>query len=65
MTHILKSAVDVLICNDYSLRVLHVPGELNVVADALSHVQFSVALSSEPHLKLSTFHPPGLVGSAI
>ena len=59
--------MDVLIRNDYSLRVLHVPGDLNVVADsdALSHIQFSVALLSEPHLKLSTFHPPGLVGSAI
>jgi hypothetical protein len=63
--HLLKSAVDIVIQNDYSLRVLHVPGEQNIVADALSRVQFSVALRNEPDLKMFTFHPPGLVGSAI
>lgn len=62
--HLLKQAVDVLIRNDYSLRVLHVPGEQNAVADALSRVQFSVAFKLEPYLKLNTFHPPGLVGLA-
>lgn len=60
----LKAAVDVLIKNDYSLRVLHVPGDENTVADALSRVQFSVALNLEPELKLFTFLPPGLVGLA-
>ena len=63
--HLLKAAVDVLILNDFSLRVLHVPGEENIVADALSRVQFSVALANEPDLKLFTFHPPGMVGSAL
>jgi hypothetical protein len=63
--HLLRSAVDILIRNDFSLRVLHVPGEANIVADALSRVQFSVALRAEPHLKLFTFHPPGMVGSAV
>ena len=62
--HLLKSAVDVIIDNDFSLRVLHVPGDQNTVADALSRVQFSVALNIEPSLALSTFHPPGLVGSS-
>ena len=62
---LLKSAVDVLIDNNYSLRVLHVPGEENTIADALSRVQFSVALSLEPNLKLSSFNPPGEVGSKI
>ena len=46
--HLLKSAIDILIENDYSLRVLHVPGEENIVADALSRVHFSVALRIEP-----------------
>jgi hypothetical protein len=61
---LLKHAMDILLQNDYSLRVLHVPGENNVVADALSRVQFSVALRLEPNLKLFSFNPPGLEGSA-
>ena len=61
--HLIRTAVDVLIENDFSLRVLHVPGEDNVVADALSRVQFSIALQIEPSLNLYTFNPPGMVGS--
>ena len=63
--HLLKQAVDVLLRHDYSLRVLHVTGDQNTVADALSRVQFSVALGLNPDLKLYTFHPPGLVGSTV
>ena len=62
---LLKSAVDVLIKRDFSLRVLHVPGENNVIADALSRIQFSIALEKEPCLRLYDFHPPELVGSAV
>lgn len=54
--HLLRTAVDIMIAHDFSVRVLHVPGEENVVADALSRVMFSVALASEPDLKLFTFH---------
>ena len=61
--HLLKQAVDILIEHDYTLRVLYVPGEENVVADALSRVQFSVALTFEPTLKFFTFNPPSEVGS--
>ena len=61
---LLKAAVDILIRNDYSLRVLHVPGEENIVVDALSHIRFSIALNSEPNLKLDVFHPPVLEGSS-
>ena len=61
---LLKAAVDILIHNDYSLWVLHVPGEENIIADALSHVHFSIALNSEPNLKLDIFHPPVLEGSS-
>ena len=60
--HLLKAACDILITQDLSLRVLHVSGETNVVADALSRVQFSIALNSVPELKLFTFNPPGQVG---
>ena len=59
--HLLKHAVDILIRHDFSLRVLHVTGDQNTIADALSRVQFSVALGIEPALKLYTFHPPGLI----
>jgi hypothetical protein len=62
--HLLKTAIDILISKDYSLRVLHVPGDENTVADALSRVRFSVALGLEPNLRLYTFNPPGLVGSS-
>ena len=63
--HLLKALVDILIRNDFSLRVLHVPGEENIIADALSRVQFSVALEKEPHLKLFNFNPPSMVGSSV
>ena len=59
--HLLKSAVDILIKNDYSLHVLHVPGKDKIVADALSWVKFSVALLVEPKLKFYNFNPPSLV----
>jgi hypothetical protein len=61
---LLKTAVDVLISNDYTLRVLHVKGEDNIIADALSRVRFSVALQHEPLLRLFDFNPPDLVGSS-
>ena len=60
--HLLKSAVDITTKHDFNLRVLHVPGVDNVVADALSRVKFSIALEHEPHLRFFNFHPPGTVG---
>lgn len=60
--HLLRDAVDIIVQHDYSLRVLHVSGDDNIVADALSRVQFSVALQHEPLLRLYSFNPPGLVG---
>jgi len=32
--------MDILIANDLDLRVLYIPGDLNVVTDALSRCQF-------------------------
>ena len=63
--NMLKTAVDILIANDFSLRVLHVPGDQNIVADALSRIQFSVALQAEPQLRLYNFNPPSQVGSTL
>ncbi|KAJ7024257.1 hypothetical protein C8F04DRAFT_969233 [Mycena alexandri] len=49
---ILKSAIDVLIANDFKLRVLLLPGKKNIVADALSRWRNDVALSSHPGLAI-------------
>ena len=62
---ILKSAVDILLQSDHQLRVLHVPGEGNSVADAISRQQFNCALSLCPELHISLFQPPQLPLGAI
>ena len=53
---ILKSAVDILIDGDLQLRVLHIAGERNDVADALSHADFMRVLHLHPHLTIRTFN---------
>lgn len=55
--HLLKSAVDILITGNHSLRVLHVAGVENGVADALSRSDFDRALSLNPALRISPFEP--------
>ena len=55
--HLLKTAVDILCTGDNDVRVLHVPGVDNAVADALSRSQFSRALDSVPKLKINSFEP--------
>ncbi|RDX39624.1 hypothetical protein OH76DRAFT_1367314 [Lentinus brumalis] len=55
---ILISAVDVLLDTGVDLRVDHIPGEFNVVADALSRRCFDFALSLDPSLTLHTLTPP-------
>jgi hypothetical protein len=57
---ILKHSVDTRLATDHQLRVLHVPGEQNVVADALSRKDFVRALSAAPGMKLEFFEPPHL-----
>jgi hypothetical protein len=55
---ILKSSVDILIQHDIDLKVSHIPGELNVVADAISRSQFRQAHSLVPGLRILSFQPP-------
>jgi hypothetical protein len=55
---ILKSAIDVLIQHHIALHVVYVPGEENVVADALSRFDNSRAVATSPGLTISTFEPP-------
>ncbi|KAJ3488344.1 hypothetical protein NLJ89_g11627 [Agrocybe chaxingu] len=54
---IIKAAVDILSNGDHDLRVLHIPGEQNQVADALSHCRFLHALHLVPQLSISMFQP--------
>ena len=55
--HLLKTAVDILDMGDSDMRVLHVPGVDNAVADALSRADFDRAISLSPGLKISCFEP--------
>jgi hypothetical protein len=55
---ILMSAVDVLIAHGIDLRVYHVPGHENVVADALSRFNNELALQLVPGLLIDHFQPP-------
>ncbi len=62
---ILKSAVDVMISHGIDLRVLHIPGSKNDVADTLSCSQFSKARSLVPRLVIIPFEPPHNVLGAL
>ena len=57
---ILMAAVDVLLDSNISLRVFHIAGEANVVADALSRSLFDVVRAQQPLLKIAIFQPPRL-----
>jgi hypothetical protein len=54
---ILKAAVDILLQNNFQLRVLHIAGERNSVADALSRADFMKALHLHPGLTIKSFEP--------
>ncbi|OSD08153.1 DNA/RNA polymerase [Trametes coccinea BRFM310] len=55
---ILLRACDILIASDIDLRVWHIAGQHNTVADALSRGLFHTALQYAPNLSVSTFIPP-------
>ena len=55
--HLLKTAVDILNLGRHDMRVLHVPGVDNAVADALSRADFQRAITLIPDLKVATFEP--------
>jgi len=61
---LLMHAVGLLIPSSSSLRVLHVPGAENSVADALSRGLFTIALSLHPGLVIHLFRPPPCVSGA-
>jgi hypothetical protein len=55
---LLITTVDLLITFGAELRVLHIPGECNVVANTLSRFQNGQALTIVPDLCISSFIPP-------
>jgi len=55
--HLLKASVNIITDGDHQLRVLHVPGVDNQVADALSRLDFSRALDLIPGLRIYSFEP--------
>jgi hypothetical protein len=57
---ILLSAAEILMSHDVDLRVHHIAGERNVVADALSRSMFNVANQYAPGIRVHQFQPPRL-----
>jgi hypothetical protein len=55
---LLKITVSTLIKYGISLRVIHVPGVKNSIADALSRFDNAKATDLCPHLSISKFQPP-------
>ena len=57
---ILIDAATVSMASGILLRVLHIPGDLNYVADAISRKKFSLAQQYVPGITISSFLPPRL-----
>jgi hypothetical protein len=56
--HILLFAADIVLKKNIDLRVSHVPGAKNVIADAISRLNISRILDIIPDFQLSYFQPP-------
>jgi hypothetical protein len=56
--NLLKFAVSILIKHNISLRVVHVPGVDNSIADSLSRFENAKAVALCPGLSISSFQPP-------
>jgi len=56
--HLLRRSVDILLATKIDLRVLHISGGENTVADSLSRCQFTTALDVIPRLHIQPFQPP-------
>ena len=56
--------VEILLRTNISLRVFHIPGSENPVANALSCMLLNVALTLHPYLDIRSFQPPQLLMGA-
>ncbi|THU77396.1 hypothetical protein K435DRAFT_558026, partial [Dendrothele bispora CBS 962.96] len=56
--NILKWSVDILLDSKVELRVVHIPGEQNVIADALSRRNFQQTHALVPSVTIVPFIPP-------
>ena len=57
---LLITAVDLLLDHGVDLRVFHIPGQDNIVADALSRFRFDTVALYAPSLQIFKFQPPRL-----
>ncbi|KAJ7807148.1 hypothetical protein B0H14DRAFT_3765155 [Mycena olivaceomarginata] len=55
---LLKAAVDLLLKYRVDLRVLHIPGDDNTIADALSRSNWGLIHALLPCLRITSFQPP-------
>jgi hypothetical protein len=55
---LLMQAIDSLLNAGIDLRVFHIPGKHNIIADALSHGQFRLACELQPGISIQSFSPP-------
>jgi hypothetical protein len=54
----LSALVDILMLGNIDLRVLHIPGSDNEIADSLSRKDFAKARSLNRNLTIESFQPP-------
>ena len=55
---LIKAAAESLILSDIDLRVFHISGKNNVIADLISRRLYAEARTSIPSLKIHHFQPP-------
>ena len=58
---LLITTIEILLHSKTHLRVFHVPGDENIVADALSHSRYDSIFHLVPTLQVYNFIPPRLM----